>query len=490
MRYIASREGGRLTAGTVVIDIGKTHAKVSLWDEQGRLLSRRMRANERRLAAGRSDNRSPYAYRALDVEGIDPWLMDSLAACAREAHVVRIVPVGHGAAAALLRDGRLFADPMDYEEPIGEAERNAYAAQRDAFSASGSPFLPCALNLGMQLHRLESLHGPLPAGVQILPWPQYWAWRLCGVMASEVTSLGCHSDLWRPAERRFSDLAVRRGWAARVAPLRQAGETLSTIRPEVAEATRLPPDCAVLCGVHDSNAALLALRGRPEIAGRDATVLSTGTWFVAMRSLGPGTDFDTERLPEFRDCLVNVDVRGRAVPSARFMGGREAEIICGGDVPPLSDAMHVEVLRRIPDVLARGLRAYPSFVAGVGPFPHVSGCTEHLTGDPLDRRIISSLYLAMMTDASLSLIDSDGPLLVEGRFADDNVFVRALAELRPRQRVYTSAAQDDLAYGALRLAATDFATPSRLVPVEPLGIDVRAFAEDWRRRAQADGVHA
>src|SRR5262245_3735024 len=169
--------------------------------------------------------------------------METLAACSREAFVRRIIPVGHGAAAALICDGRLFLDLMDYEESIDEAERQVYASQRDPFSASGSPLLPAALNLGMQLHRIESLHGPLPADVTILPWPQYWAWRLSGVAASEVTSLGCHTDLWRPMDGRFSDLALRRGWAERMAPLRQAGETLSPITRDIASLTGLPLDC-------------------------------------------------------------------------------------------------------------------------------------------------------------------------------------------------------------------------------------------------------
>ena len=47
----------------------------------------------------------------------------------------------------------------------------------------------------------------------VLLLPQYFAWRLCDVMASEVTSLGCHSDLWRPLERAYSRLAVERGYA-------------------------------------------------------------------------------------------------------------------------------------------------------------------------------------------------------------------------------------------------------------------------------------
>jgi sugar (pentulose or hexulose) kinase len=466
-----------IDGSTIVLDVGKTHAKLSLWDEQGRCVERWTRANEPRVGS---------AYGVLDVEGIDRWLIESLAACPRKADVRRIIPVAHGAAAALLREGRLFVDPMDYEEAVPEPERRAYSAQRDPFRCTGSPFLPGALNLGMQLHLVESLHGPLPADVTILPWPQYWAWRLGGVEAAELTSLGCHSDLWRPIEHRFTDLAVRRGWGERMAPLRRADETLSTITRDAARATGLPSDCEILCGLHDSNAALLALRGHVEMANHDATVLSTGTWFVAMRSLSPDAAFDASTLPEFRDCLINVDVNGRAVPSARFMGGREAECIRGVDGEAAMENERGEVsLRRLPALLARGASASPSFVAGVGPYPDAVGRLENLTDDPDDSWTIASLYLAMMTDTALELIGSTDQLLVEGRFAEDSLLVRALAALRPEQSVYTCRAGDDLAYGALRLVAPDLNPPSDPGRAEPLGIDLVPFANDWRRHADA-----
>jgi len=463
-----------LTAGTVVLDIGKTNAKVSLWDAQGRLVDRWARAN-----ASPASSR----YRALDVEGIEAWLMASLAACARAGRVARIVPVGHGAAAALVRDGCLFVPPMDYEASIGEAERKQYAAQRDAFAVSGSPLMPGALNLGMQLHHLEELDGPLPEDVRILPWPQYWAWRLCGVMASEVTSLGCHTDLWRPMESRFTDLAVRRGWAARMAPLRRAGDTLGPVSASVAAETGLPADCEVLCGLHDSNAALLASRDHAELAEAGSTVVSTGTWFVAMRALSPGERFDGGRLPEHRDCLLNVDVRGCPVPSSRFMGGREAEIVRGGDVP--STAVRSPVTEeRVAAVIAVSRPAYPSFVPGVGPYPDAAGQMPGGTAATRDRHAHASLYLALMTDTILTLIDSHGPVLIEGRFAEDALFVRALATLRPGEPVYTCSAENDLAHGALRLVSSELAPQQDLVRVGPLAMDLKPVADDWRSHAE------
>ena len=462
---------------TLILDVGKTHAKLSLWDAQGTVLDRRVRVNP---AFPVSD------YRVLDIEGIERWLFASIFEIASQCRtegpgrIRRIIPVGHGAAAALLRGEALHAPPMDYETEADPGTRSDYAAQRSAFADTGSPFLPCALNLGLQLHLLEFRLGPLPDDVTILPWPQYWAWRLSGVMASELTSLGCHSDLWRPTAGDFSELAKRRGWAQRLAPVRQAAEVLGTVTPAIAAATGLPADCDVLCGLHDSNAALLAARGHAAIADNESTVLSTGTWFVAMRTPAPGTQVDVRQLDEARDCLVNVDVHGRPVPSARFMGGREAELAGSIDSFALTkDQTPARLLDRIPAVLTNRVMACPTFVPGVGPFPDSPGRWRRCPDDPLDKRVATCLYLALMADATLDLVGSREHLLIEGRFAEEVVFVRALAALRPDQCVYVSNAHNDVAYGALRLVDPALAPPGELTPVAPLDIDLSAYAADW-----------
>jgi sugar (pentulose or hexulose) kinase len=420
----------------------------------------------------------------LDAEGIENWLIDTLREYSSCADVGAIIPVGHGAAAALVLDGELFAAPLDYEEECDARERDHYRAQRDAFRSTGSPTLPQGLNLGLQLHRLEHLTGPWPEDLRILPWPQYWAWRLSGVMATEVTSLGCHTDLWNPMTGNYSALANRRGWAQRMPPLRRAGEPLSTLAPQWISRTGLPKDCVVLCGLHDSNAALLAARGHPEIRDHDATVLSTGTWFVAMRSPAPGSAAGVSALDEQRDCLINVDAEGRAIPSARFMGGREAELIGNVDIHALTENYDPEqLISRLPYLLTRGAAALPTFAHGFGPYPTAVGAWRNKPEDPGDQRAIAGLYLALMADACLDLIGSRDRLLIEGRFAEAVIFIRALAQLRPSQKVFISNAHDDVPYGALRLLDPSLPPSSPLTPVEPLAVDFSEYSRQWREHA-------
>ncbi len=297
---------------------------------------------------------------------------------------------------------------------------------------------------------------------------------LCGVAVSEVTSLGCHSDLWSPAAGDFSLMAKRRGWAAQFAPLVGAGEAIGTLRSEIAECTGLSPEVRIYAGLHDSNAALLAARGFPEIAGQDATVLSTGTWFVAMRSgSGPAELAD---LPEARDCLINVDVAGKPVPSARFMGGRELEL--------LGERIDRPGTAGLAEVLASGAMLLPSQASGSGPFPESAGSWTREPTDPAQRSAAATLYAALMADVSLELIGTQGTLLIEGRFAASEIFTRALANLHPEWRVLAIAGDADVSFGALRLMVPGLAPHAALTPIKPLDADINAYRALWRREIE------
>jgi sugar (pentulose or hexulose) kinase len=441
----------------IVVDIGKTHAKVSLWSRDGLCLEKQSRANLPQ-ANGR--------YPTLDTAATAEWLIDCLKSFA-DHPVEAIVPVAHGAAIAGIRDAVLAFPPPDYEWDIPPATLADYRAQRDSFATTGSPALPRGLNIGAQLHAIEA-ESSLD-GITLLPYAQYWAWLLCGVAVSEVTSLGCHSDLWQPEAADFSPLARQRGWAERFAPLAQAGDVIGTLRPELAAQTGLSAQVRIHAGLHDSNAALLSARGFLEIAGQESTVLSTGTWFIAMRTSAEPVSLAS--LPEHRDCLVNVDVNGKPVPSARFMGGRELEL--------LGERIDCPGTEGLADVLIDHAMLLPSQISGSGPFPGSFGRWINQPEDPTSRRAAAALYAALMADTALDLIGAQDCLLIEGRFARSELFTRALATLRPETQVWTTSAEADVSFGALRLIWPDLTPLTGLEPVAPLDRSLAAYRAEW-----------
>jgi sugar (pentulose or hexulose) kinase len=456
-----------------VFDVGKTHTKLTLIDETRSVVAARHRANRGILNA--------QGICVLDVSGIEEWLAATLRALAAEHAISAIIPVGHGAGAAILQDDRLSCDPLDYEQPIPSAVASAYGALRDPFEQTGSPRLPNGLNLGAQLFWLMSTRPDLFGSSSIIvPWPQYWTWVLSGVAASEATSLGCHTDLWQPVAGTPSKLARRLGFAKHLAPLRYAGEVLGLIRPQWADRAGLGKDTKIYCGLHDSNAALLSARAIPALTDRDFTVISTGTWFLCMRS--PSAQILTRcvNLPEQRDCLMNIDVNRKPVPSARFMGGRELEMLTNASPPVDNIECQADQLSSVSHLVRSGTRILPTLVGGVGPFPHAPHRWENEPTDPVQRCAAAALYAALMTDVSLELIGACNRILIEGRFAKSTVFVRALAALRPHDELLVSDGDLDVARGAASLVDSSFFRAPRIRLVEALPVNLDEYRSAWR----------
>ena len=458
----------------IVVDIGKTLAKVSLWSRAGEMIARETHPNDSVEVDG---------IRRLDAVGIGNWLTSALSSFA--GHPVEyIVPVAHGAGFAAIDDEQLAFAPIDYEQELPEAIREEYDAARAPFAETGSPKLPAGLNFGAQLFWMEKLQTDLIGRALLVPWAQYWAWFLSGEARTEATSMGCHSDLWAPALGTFSTLATKLGWAERFAPVAGAGDVIGTLQPSLAAKTGLPASAKVLAGLHDSNAALNAARGFPEIGNRESTILSTGTWFVAMRLAAQQIDLQT--LPEARDCLVNVDVFGKPVPSARFMGGREIETLIQIDTRQVDiKPDQPRLLAAVPGVLAQSAMVTPTLAPGNGPYPKHQGGWVNRPDDWFERRAGACLYAALVADTALDLIGSQDCLLVEGRFAEAEVFVRALASLRPDTKVYVANAHNDVSFGALRLIDPAIRPKGGLAQVERLNVDLSAYRDAWHQAQMA-----
>ena len=441
-----------------VIDIGKTNAKLALV-EAGSLREIAVETRPNRVLPG-----PPWPH--FDLEGHWDFLLQHLAAF-HAAHGVDAISITtHGASAVLLDAGGDLACPMlDYEHPGPDDLAAEYDALRPPFADTGSPRLPMGLNLGAQLHwMLETTPGLRDRVAQVLTYPQYWGWRLTGVAATDVTSLGCHTDLWNPWQGGFSALVDRLGLAGKIAPARRSGDVLGRLRPDLMAQTGLPA-VPVTCGIHDSNASLY-----PHVLGRAApfAVVSTGTWVVCMAVGGRAVPLDAAR-----DVLVNVNALGAPVPSARFMGGREYELIRqGSDAQPVAED--------VAQVLRSGLMILPAVEPGSGPFP---GRVMRWTAAPATegQRIAAlSLYLALMTETCLGLIGAEGPAIIEGPFARNGTYLAMLASLRPGGVETASSATGTAAGAALLALGAGQAPASRRVSLPPDAAALADYAARWR----------
>ena len=202
-----------------VIDLGKTNAKLALV-ETGEARELRVETMPTPLGV------SPYPH--IDAETIATFLETRLAAFARDGGVGAVTVTTHGATAALIDEaGELVLPVLDYEHEGIDETRADYDALRAPFAETGSPALPGGLNLGAQLFWLQRRYPERFARARtMLTWPQYWAYRLCGVRANDADLARLPHRSSPAGERRaIRSLVARAGWSvadAARAPLRRA----------------------------------------------------------------------------------------------------------------------------------------------------------------------------------------------------------------------------------------------------------------------------
>jgi len=200
-------------------------------------------------------------------------------------------------------------------------------------------------------------------------------------------------------------------------------------------------------------------------------VVSTGTWVIVCT---PGGNLS--RLDPERDCLANLDAFGRAVPSARFMGGREFSQLCGEE--PISP--HETAIAR---VLEEPIVLLPSITEGSGPFPHRKGHWNK-PAHTIDKEtgfVGVSFYLAMMTAECLDLTGAEGDVVVEGPFTANRLYLQMLSSATSRRVVAMTGSATGTSIGAALLARSAAGVvppaPHQIVAGSP---EMALYAQRWR----------
>ncbi len=453
-----------------VLDIGKTNVKLSAATAEGAIV-------ETVTTTNNSLPGPPYLH--PDSEGLEHWFLDHLRSLARRHPIGAVVVTTHGSLGALVGCDRLLMPMVDYEHvPTAEFDRR-YRDLAGPLQKRGSTVMPGLAHLARQLLFLETGWPEAVARANhFLGGPQYWAWRLTGVGASEVTYLGAQSHLWDVRKRRFLAIVEDRGWRRLLPPPTPAWHTLGTIRPELVRRHGLPEGIAVLCGIHDSTANFY----RFQQAGlTDFALISTGTWIVGLGHVGRPGAFTVS---ETRQC--NADVEGRPLSGALTMGGREFAALAG------DSSQQGAELGEVGDLVAAGTMALPSFAEHDALFPERAGKGRIIGPKPQSasrQRALALLYVALTTDACLDALGDNNLAILDGSFVSDPLYPALVAALRPGRRTVYTTQRYGTAAGAALLAGhgartkrveVDLRPPER-IDLPPLA----GYAARWRRAARA-----
>jgi L-fuculokinase len=454
-----------------VLDVGRTEVRLTAIAPDGRLLSSRSAPNEVRTG-------DPYP--SCDTEHIWRWMMAALADLGERFTILAIVPTSYGSTAALINHSELVLPILDYEVDPPAAIAAAYAEIAPWFEECYCPVNPVGVTLGRQLFwQSQAFPEAFARARWIVPFAQYWAWGLAGVPACEVTSLGAQTQLWNPRERDFSSLVRSQGWGEKFPPLRNAWDILGPLQFEIAGKCRMPTETPVLCGIQAAGANLARYLAADLT---DFTLISTGAWLIILRPALP-----LEHLDPLRDTVASSDLLGRPVACTRFMAGREHAAIAGTDMP-VTDLAVAE----LEALIAAGTMALPAFTDSGGPF-HGARRQGRIVGPlpttPRARAALATLYVALMADVGLDLLNSCGQLIIDGALAEHRLFAGALAALRPDQPVATSPERAGTATGAALLwgwSERAAPAPLDLIPLTtPRIAGLAGYARRWRAAAEA-----
>lgn len=409
---------------SLIIDIGKTHVKLHVLNSILESVYSRQMTNTVNLED---------IYPSANIGKLWQWLCENIQVLTAEYCIAKMTITTHGATAALIdresskTDG-LVLPILDYEHTAVFDETPDYQAFRPDFEETYSPSLPAGLNLGRQLFWLKKNYPQqFSQATDILMYPQYWAWRFTGQRFSEITSLGCHTDLWSVRHNDYSKLVKKLECTDMFPELQPAWQNCGKVHTELCESLGLDQDCQFFSGLHDSNASFL--RYRLANGDKPFIVISTGTWTILMAS-----QVKLSNLSANKDMLANVDALSTPIACARFMGGREFELICEQAGSWLGEQFDVLSLQGVID---QGVFALPDFSGGSGPF---GGQASSILGavDKVSGIALATLYCALMIDYQLNTLQAKGNVIIEGAFLKNPLLCATLGQLRPEQKILLS----------------------------------------------------
>lgn len=461
-----------------VLDIGKTNVKLLVADGAGTILEQTAMPNPVIEQDG---------LRRHDLAATECWLLTALSDAATRHALTDFVASGHGSTGILVcADDLESAEPLcpmlDYEQAPPDWLVAAYEAEGGDFADRGSAVMLGSTHQARQMLWVErDMPEAFARATAFLGLPQYWAWRLSGVPAAEVSYLAAQSDLWNLRENRASAIARRRGWVRLLPPMRPAWEVLGPIRPELAARTGLPADLRILTGAHDSSVNFYNYqsKGLSRLA-----VVSTGTWIVAMADT-----VDPARLDPARGMTSNADVSGAALGGVLCMGGREFSAIA--DQPGKPAPADTSALAHI---VAGGVMSVPSFGADDGLFPGSAGKGHVIGGGALDaagRSSLAVLHSALLTMECLHALDHRGTIVLDGSYLSEPLYAPLVAALMPGAQVLCNRRANGVASGAAKLALHGRGGASQRLPERADALPLPGladYARTWRSRARASST--
>lgn len=295
------------TPTIAIFDIGKTNKKCFLFNEAYEIVFEK--------TANTTEIPDEDGFMGDNIDELNTWLLATWAEVNQlpDFEIKALNFSGYGASFVQIDESGKPVSPLyNYLKPFSpkllEEFYNKYGGKKEFPKITASPILG-NLNSGMQLLGLKYEKPEVFKKTNFaLHLPQYLSSVFSNQFYSEMTSIGCHTNLWDFTKMTYHQWVKNEGIDKILAPIVASDYTI-----EIENTT-------IGVGLHDSSSALIPyLKHETE----PFLLISTGTWCISLNPFNnsPLTDYELEN-----DCLSFLSFEGKKVKAARLFAGQFHEI--------------------------------------------------------------------------------------------------------------------------------------------------------------------
>lgn len=420
-----------------IYDIGKTNKKIFLFDEAYNVVY------EKSVTLPETTDEDGYPCEDIDL--LTQWIRESftIITSLKEYNIVAINFTSYGASFVYIDQyGKPLTPLYNYLKPYPKNLHNkfysTYGGEIMFSMHTASPILD-SLNSGLQLYRLKyekkSVFDQIAYALHL---PQYISYLVTGNICSDITSIGCHTNLWNFPQNNYHEWVYREGVINKLPPIFASNAVKEIQGPSKKMKAGV--------GLHDSSAALIPYL----INFREPFILiSTGTWCISFNPFNTNP-LTVEELQ--KDCLCYMTYRGTPVKASRLFAGYEHEqqakrIASHFNVSPgfyktvlynksIASFLRSQNLPRTRQSAA-AITAFPE--RDLASFDACEAAYHQLMLDIIEAQINSTLLVLQGTGVKR--------IFVDGGFGKNILYMQLLAEAFPGIEVYAASIAQSTALG-------------------------------------------
>ena len=421
-----------------IFDVGKTNKKLLLFDEQYKVV------HEESTQLKETEDEDGFP--CEDVFALTEWIRNSFSQIQNDKRfeIKAVNFSGYGASFVYLDENKNVIPPLynylkPYPQPLLKKFYDDYGGESQFSKITASPILG-NLNSGMQLYRLKYERPEMFKRITYaLHLPQYLSFVLSSSLHSDITSIGCHTNLWNFQQNKYHQWVEKEG-------VERFPELLSCNSIAGYANKNIPAGA----GLHDSSAALI-----PYLTSFNDPfiLLSTGTWCISLNPFNHTilTDYELHE-----DCLCYLSYGGKQVKASRIFAGYE----------------HEEQIKQLAEYFSKPLNYYSSVTIdthllkkqkrNIGKSKHNS-LSSHPARSTFSERSLSDFksykeaYHQLITDIVVQQVRSTNLVLrgtgvkrifVDGGFSKNPIYMYLMADAFPDIEVYAASVAQASALGA------------------------------------------